>query len=108
MPRKNPDDIGESDSATITEERTRVKKPKKYKVLLINDDYTTMDFVVAILETIFKRSPAEAVRIMLQVHKKGKGVCGIYSKQIAESKIKLVHDRAKSEGFPLRCTMEEV
>jgi ATP-dependent Clp protease adaptor protein ClpS len=78
-----------------------------YKVMLINDDYTTMDFVVSILETVFKKSPAEAVRIMLQVHKRGSGVCGIYSKQIAETKIKTVHDRARGEGYPLRCTMEE-
>ena len=85
----------------------RVKKPKMFKVLLINDDYTTMDFVVAILETVFKKSPAEAVRVMLQVHQRGHGVCGIFSRQIAESKIKIVHDKAREEGYPLRCTMEE-
>jgi ATP-dependent Clp protease adaptor protein ClpS len=103
--RKNP--RTEGDSSTAVEERVRVKKPKMFKVLLINDDYTTMDFVVAILETVFKKSPAEAVRVMLQVHQRGHGICGIYSRQIAESKIKIVHDKARDEGFPLRCTMEE-
>lgn len=99
---------GDADSATIVRDRVRVKKPKMFKVLLINDDYTTMDFVVAILETVFRKSPPEAVRVMLQVHKRGHGICGIYSRQIAESKIKMVHDKARAEGYPLRCTMEEV
>ena len=106
MPNNTPS--SDADSATITKERVKVKKPQMFKVLLINDDYTTMDFVVAILEGVFKKSPAEAVRIMLQVHKRGSGVCGIFSRQIAESKIKIVHDKAQAEGFPLRCTMEEV
>lgn len=98
----------DADSTTIVRERTRVRKPPMFKVLLINDDYTTMDFVVMILETVFKKSPAEAVRVMLQVHQRGFGVCGIYTHQIAESKIRIVHDKARSEGFPLRCTLEEV
>jgi ATP-dependent Clp protease adaptor protein ClpS len=106
MPRKVPRQ--ESDSETIVEERIKVKKPKMFKVLLVNDDYTTMDFVVSILETVFRKSPAEAVRIMLQVHKRGAGLCGIYSRQIAEAKIQLVHEKARAEGYPLRCTMEEV
>ena len=106
MPRKVPQQ--ESDSETIVEERVKVKKPKMFKVLLVNDDYTTMDFVVSILETVFRKSPAEAVRIMLQVHKRGAGLCGIYSRQIAEAKIQLVHEKARAEGYPLRCTMEEV
>lgn len=98
----------DADSTTIVRERARVRKPPMYKVLLINDDYTTMDFVVMILETVFRKSPAEAVRVMLQVHQRGFGVCGIYSHQIAESKIKIVHDKARAEGYPLRCTLEEV
>ena len=99
----------ESGSAieTLPKEKARLKHPKQYKVVLLNDDYTTMDFVVAVLESIFKKSPAEAMQIMLRVHKQGKGVAGVYSKEIAEAKVSQVHDRASSEGFPLRCAIEE-
>lgn len=89
-------------------ERIKVKKPRQYKVILLNDDFTTMDFVVQILEGVFMKSPSEAVQIMLQVHHQGKGVCGIYPKQIAEAKSELVHKRAQAEGFPLRCVIEEI
>jgi len=94
-------------SDTATQERVRVKPPKMYRVILLNDDFTTMDFVVHILETIFQKSPAEAMQIMLQVHKAGRGVAGIFSKQIAEAKIDSVHAQAQREGFPLKCVMEE-
>ena len=97
----------DSGTKTATKERTKVKQPKQYRVILLNDDYTPMDFVVAVLETIFQKSPAEAVRIMLQVHQQGKGVCGVFSRQIAETKVALVHDRAAESQYPLRCTMEE-
>lgn len=93
---------------TVTKDKSKVKHPKMYRVLLLNDDYTTMDFVVAILESIFQKSPAEATQIMLQVHNRGSGVCGVYSKQIAEAKVNLVHQRAKADGYPLRCAMEPV
>jgi ATP-dependent Clp protease adaptor protein ClpS len=93
---------------TAVQERIRTRKPKMYRVILLNDDFTSMDFVVQILEVIFLKSPSEATQIMLQVHKSGKGVAGIFSKQIAEAKIDQVHQRARSEGFPLRCDMEEV
>jgi ATP-dependent Clp protease adaptor protein ClpS len=96
------------ESETAVQERVKTQKPKMYQVILLNDDFTTMEFVVHILETIFLKSPAEAMQIMLQVHKSGKGVAGIFSKQIAEAKIDQVHQIARSEGFPLRCTMEEV
>lgn len=101
------DSKGDLGSETVTRERVRTKRPRLYKVLLLNDDYTSMDFVVSILETIFKKSPAEAVQIMLQVHNDGRGLCGMYAKQIAEAKVELVHKRARAEGFPLRCMMEE-
>lgn len=101
------DQENESGIQTISKERVRVKRPKKYKVLLLNDDYTTMDFVVMILEVVFRRSPSESVQIMLQVHNKGQGVCGVYPKQIAEAKIEAVHRKARDEGFPLKCIMEE-
>jgi ATP-dependent Clp protease adaptor protein ClpS len=92
---------------TAVQERTRVEQPKMYRVILLNDDFTTMEFVVNILETVFFKSPAEATQIMLQVHKSGRGVAGVFSKQIAEAKIDQVHQRARTEGFPLRCHMEE-
>lgn len=98
----------ESGVGTLVEEEVEVTRPRMYKVILLNDDYTTMDFVVVVLESIFKKTPAEATRIMLQVHNKGAGICGIFSREIAEAKIGLVERRAQSEGYPLRCTMEEV
>ena len=97
----------DSDSETVTEDISEVRHPKSYRVILLNDNYTTMDFVVSVLENIFKKTPAEAVQIMLKVHKAGQGLAGIYPKQIAEAKIDLVHSRAKAEGYPLRCSMEE-
>jgi ATP-dependent Clp protease adaptor protein ClpS len=97
----------DSDSDVEVREKTRTKTPKQYKVFLLNDDYTTMDFVVEILETVFMKTPAESTQIMLQVHKQGKGLAGVFTKQIAEAKVELVHERASSEGYPLRCVMEE-
>jgi ATP-dependent Clp protease adaptor protein ClpS len=90
-------------------ERTRedIKEPQLFKVLLLNDDYTTMDFVVQVLETIFLKSPAEAFRIMMHVHTQGKGLCGLYPFDIAETKVAAVHDLAQESGFPLRAAMEE-
>ncbi len=87
---------------------SKVKRPKQYQVVLLNDDYTSMDFVVAVLEGIFQKSPAEAVQIMLSVHHKGSGVCGIYTKEIAEAKVESVHRKARENGFPLKATMEAV
>ena len=89
-------------------ERTRqaTKKPELYKVLLLNDDYTTMDFVVEILEEVFHKQPAEAFRIMLQVHTQGKGLCGVYPFEVAETKVATVVDLARENGFPLRAAME--
>lgn len=92
---------------TVPKKRSRLKQPILYKVYLLNDDYTTMDFVVDILETVFQRSPAEAVAIMLHVHKLGKGLCGAYIKQIAEAKVSIVQEKARVAGFPLQCVMEE-
>ncbi len=96
-----------SDTGTVTKEELRIKHPKQYKVILLNDDYTTMDFVISILESVFKKSPVEASQIMLQVHKAGRGLAGIYNKEIAEAKSVAVHARAKASGYPLRCSIEE-
>ncbi len=89
------------------EDALEVDFPKKYKVFLLNDDYTTMDFVVDVLIKIFHKSYEEAERIMLEIHKKDKGLCGVYSYEIAETKIAQVHKRARDNGFPLRAYMEE-
>jgi ATP-dependent Clp protease adaptor protein ClpS len=89
-------------------ERTRqeTKKPELFKVLLLNDDYTTMDFVVEILESVFNKAPAEAYRIMMAVHTQGRGLCGVYPFEVAETKVATVVDLARGQGFPLRATME--
>lgn len=89
-------------------ERTRqeTKKPELYKVLLLNDDYTTMDFVVEVLESIFHKQPADAFRIMIAVHTQGRGLCGVYPHEVAETKVSAVVERARELGFPLRAAME--
>lgn len=86
---------------------TRTQLPRLYKVLLHNDDYTTMEFVLEVLEGIFGKSPAEAFRVMMHVHENGIGVCGAYPFEIAETRIAQVHERARRHGFPLRASMEE-
>ncbi len=85
----------------------KVRQPRMYRVILFNDDYTSMEFVVQVLVTIFDKPAAEASKIMLDVHKKGKGICGLYTFDIAVTKIKQVHNEAQKEGFPLRCGYEE-
>ena len=97
----------EFDSDVLTEDTIDVKKPRPYHVILYNDNYTTMDFVVHVLETIFYKSSAEATQIMLNVHQKGVGVCGIYTYDVAESKVTQVHMLAKQNQFPLKSSMEE-
>jgi ATP-dependent Clp protease adaptor protein ClpS len=89
-------------------ERTRqeTKKPELFKVLLLNDDYTTMDFVVDVLESVFNKAPAEAYRIMMAVHTQGQGLCGVYPFEVAETKVVTVVELARGQGFPLRATME--
>ena len=104
MTPRHQDDTG---NETVTREVTKVRRPKQYRVLIHNDDYTTMDFVVSVLERIFKKTPSEAVQIMLSVHHKGHGVCGIYPREIAETKVDLVHRAAAEKGYPLKCSMEE-
>ncbi|MEA3331815.1 MAG: ATP-dependent Clp protease adaptor ClpS [Campylobacterota bacterium] len=84
-----------------------LKHPKKYKVYILNDDYTSMDFVVDVLMSIFHKSYQEAENIMLEVHKKDKGLCGVYTHEIAETKVTQVIKKAKDNSFPLKATMEE-
>ena len=92
----------------MTDQKQKVKEPPLYKVLLHNDDYTSMEFVVLLLEKIFNKSTPEATRIMLNVHQQGIGVAGVYSKEIAETKVAIVHDLAQKNEYPLRCSMERV
>jgi ATP-dependent Clp protease adaptor protein ClpS len=91
----------------LEERRPDVRKTPLFRVLLHNDDYTTMPFVVEILETIFHKSPAEAHRIMMHVHTRGRGVCGVYPFEIAETRVDQVHERAREHGFPLKASLEE-
>lgn len=95
----------ESDVRVAT--KKKVKKPRMYKVLIYNDDYTTMEFVVDILISIFHKQRAEATQIMLDVHKKGKGVCGIYTYDVAVTKVLQVHRFAQLHEFPLKSDLEE-
>ena len=94
-------------SDILTREDIDVDQPKLYKVLLHNDNYTTMDFVVEVLETIFFKTPAEATQIMVNVHRKGIGMCGIYPFDVAESKVEQVHQTARKRQFPLKSSLEE-
>jgi ATP-dependent Clp protease adaptor protein ClpS len=95
------------DERLEVKERQEVKSPPLYKVFLLNDDYTTMNFVVHILEKVFRKPPVEATQIMLHVHKNGKGLAGVYTHEIAETKMASTHESARQNGFPLKCTMEK-
>lgn len=87
--------------------REALEKPPRYKVLLHNDDYTTMDFVVMVLQTVFGKNMEEATRIMLNVHHQGIGVAGVYTREIGETKVAIVHRMARQHQFPLRCSLEK-
>ncbi|MFL6624561.1 MAG: ATP-dependent Clp protease adapter ClpS [Sulfurifustaceae bacterium] len=90
----------------VQEARPKLQRPLLYKVILLNDDYTPMEFVVVVLERFFYKNREEATRIMLHVHQKGIGVCGIYAREIAESKVRQVLGFAQEHQHPLQCTME--
>jgi ATP-dependent Clp protease adaptor protein ClpS len=107
MPDWEAGNESEHDVSVITETQKEVKKPPLYKVLLHNDDYTTMEFVVYILQNVFHKAELDAVRIMLAVHHQGVGVAGVYTHEIAEAKIDQVTDLARTNEFPLLCTLEE-
>ncbi len=100
---------GDEDGRTglVTKTRPKTKKPSLYKVLLLNDDYTPMEFVIHVLEKYFGKGPEEATRIMLHVHQKGVGVCGVFTYEVAETKVTQVMDVARQNGHPLQCTMEK-
>ena len=90
-----------------TQTRTRTKQPQPYKVLMLNDDYTPMEFVVLCLQKFFRMSLEDATRVMLHVHQKGVGVCGIFSYEVAETKVTQVMDFARTQQHPLQCTLEK-
>lgn len=102
-----PGDGDGSDTGLITKTRTKTKKPSLYKVLLLNDDYTPQEFVVFVLERFFNKGLEDATRIMLHVHHKGVGICGVYTFEIAETKVAQVMDFARQHQHPLQCTMEK-
>jgi ATP-dependent Clp protease adaptor protein ClpS len=93
--------------AVLAPEKATTKPPRMYKVILYNDDYTTMDFVIEVLQRFFAMNRERAVEIMLKVHNEGSAVCGVYSRDVAETKVAQVTEFAKQQGHPLRCGMEE-
>ncbi len=96
----------ERDEELGLEERRKTRRPRKWRVVLHNDDFTTMEFVVHVLVTHFRKSAAEAVQVMLQIHRKGVGVAGVYSREVAETKVAEVMDEARANGMPLKVTAE--
>jgi ATP-dependent Clp protease adaptor protein ClpS len=103
---KRGDENG-TDLGVATKTRTRTKSPSPYKVLMLNDDYTPMEFVVHVLQSIFKMSIEDATRVMLHVHQRGVGVCGIFPYEVAETKVAQVMDFARANEHPLQCTLEK-
>ncbi len=101
------DDDGQGQTGVITRTEPKTKKPSMYKVLLLNDDYTPMEFVVHVLQSFFAKSVEDATTIMLHVHQKGVGVCGVYTFEVAETKVTQVMDFARKHGHPLQCTLEK-
>ena len=102
------DDYDFDSGLAVEEEKPKLKPPRQYKVVLNNDDYTPMEFVVQVLMTFFGMDHAKATRVMMAVHTKGKGICGIYSYDIAETKVDQVNEYSRINQHPLLCTMEEV
>ncbi len=97
----------DTEEEVISETEEDISEPSMYKVLIHNDDYTTMEFVVEILMLVFNKSPETAMQIMLSVHEKGVGLCGVYTYDVAETKVEMVASLAQEHDFPLKCTMEE-
>jgi len=104
--RKRKSDEGPG-TAVITKTKPQTKRPNLYRVLLLNDDYTPMEFVVHVLERYFNKARADAERIMLQVHRQGVGICGVYTYEVAETKVAQVIDFARRNQHPLQCTLEK-
>jgi ATP-dependent Clp protease adaptor protein ClpS len=105
--RRDKPDFADDFDLAVDEARPRIEEPPRYRVILLNDDYTPMEFVVDILVTVFGMERTQATQVMLEVHTKGKGVCGVYNYEIAETKVAQVMGIAKQHQHPLLCTMEE-
>ena len=105
--RKSPEKWSDRHDLAVEEATPKLKRPPLYRVILINDDYTPMEFVVEVLETVFGMERSRATRVMLEVHTKGKGICGVYSYDVAETKVAQVTSIAQQQQHPLLCTMEE-
>jgi ATP-dependent Clp protease adaptor protein ClpS len=97
----------DGDSGTVTLTRTKTQKPSMYKVLLLNDDYTPMEFVIYVLQRFFSKSAEDATKVMLHVHQSGVGICGVFTYEVAETKVTQVMDMARQHDHPLQCTMEK-
>ena len=102
----NPWAQGEREGELAVEEQRRVERPSRFKVVLYNDDYTPMEFVVSLLEQVFGKGPAEATQLMLQIHRSGKGIAGVYVLEVADTKVVTVHRIAEERGYPLRAGTE--
>ncbi|MBK5938899.1 ATP-dependent Clp protease adapter ClpS [Halochromatium roseum] len=103
----NQEEGDDGTGLSVEEAKPALKRPPLYKVLLVNDDYTPMEFVVHVLETFFSMSPEKATQVMLHVHTRGVGVCGVFTRDIAETKVSQVNDFSRQNHHPLLCTMEE-
>jgi ATP-dependent Clp protease adaptor protein ClpS len=103
MPREKPQTGGE----VLEKPKEKTKRPEMFKVVLLNDDYTTMEFVIHVLEGVFQKSPAEAYQIMMHVHVNGRGIAGVYPWEVAETKVETVVGMARDAGFPLKAVTEE-
>ncbi len=101
------DGSGGTNTGVVVRSRAKTKKPSMYKVLMLNDDYTPMEFVVHVLERFFRKTREEATEIMLHVHRKGVGICGVFPYEVAETKVTQVMDFARQHQHPLQCTLEK-
>jgi ATP-dependent Clp protease adaptor protein ClpS len=106
MAGETPTRTGPDDGLAVAQARPRVESPPLYRVVLLNDDYTPMDYVVTVLEQFFGKAREEAVRIMLHIHQKGLGLCGVFPRDVAETKVRRVLEHAREHRHPLQCTME--
>jgi len=100
-------DHSDVESGVLVEDAQETREPDEYRVILLNDDFTTMEFVVAVVVSVFHKTVDEATRIMLDVHRRGRGMVGVYTYDIAATKIQRVHAMARDKGFPLKCIMEK-